>query len=166
MHNKPRPRPGRRHTTATGIRPSQEEDLTRLSSSPVTHPIHSVQHAASEPVDVPSDIEQAIPQESTPPRPGMTSAPPIQPFDVAPQSAKEGGFLGQRWFKLKNRRHHPATEQAYRKSLWGNLKTIIFSSWVNVLLVFVPVVCRLSCVSDNRASLHTQLESMPRSCSV
>lgn len=45
-----------------------------------------------------------------------------------------------RIFKLRNRRHHPATESAYKKSILSNLKTILFSSWVNLLLVFVPIV--------------------------
>jgi hypothetical protein len=52
---------------------------------------------------------------------------------------KKRGFISSRIFRIKNRRHHPSTEQAYRKSFLGNLKTILFSSWVNVLLIFVPV---------------------------
>jgi len=138
VYNKSRPyRPERRHTTATGVLPSsQEVNLTRLPTGPSTVPI---QYAAdTEPQPVQShDIEQAI----TPGGPPAVLTTP-SPNQLEPQQEEQPkrGFISRKILKFRRRRHHPATEQAYKKSIWGNFKAILFSSWINVLLVFVPVV--------------------------
>ena len=135
VYNKTRPpiRPERRHTTATGVlTPSQENSLGPLSS-PATHPI---EHANTEPQPPRHDLEGAITVEV--PLPPITANQSPQ-LPAEQRASKQGIFLG-RILKFRRRRHHPLTEQAYKKTVWGNLKAIVFSSWVNVLLVFVPVV--------------------------
>jgi hypothetical protein len=134
VYNKNRPhRPERRHTTATGISPSRDQDLTRLTATQ-SNPLRLAHTEVESPP--PHDIEQPI----------TLVVPPNSPRPQFSQLTEERGnikksrFLFERIFKFKQRRHHPATEQAYKKSLFDNCKTILFSSWVNVLLVFVPVV--------------------------
>jgi hypothetical protein len=96
-----------------------------------------VHHANTEPQPgQPHDVEQAMTLDAPP----LTIPNPLQPFDEPPPGAKKKGFIARKIFRLRHRRHHPATAQAYEKSIWGNLKAILFSSWVNVMLVFVPVV--------------------------
>jgi hypothetical protein len=134
VYSKSRPgRPERRHTTATGVlSPSQDNELGRFPS-PAAVPVH---HANTEPAR--HDLEEAITLDVPPAR--ITSSPnQVEQLRVEPE-AKKTGFLASKISKFRRRRHHPLTEQAYKKTFWENLKAIIFSSWVNVLLVFVPVV--------------------------
>lgn len=158
MYNKPRPhRPERRHTSATGVNLSSQEDsnLARLTSSPsIRPPIHSntdSQILESHETGTPDIEQQAIAPTHTTPS-ATTSAP--EQFDTEPTNGKKRGFIAGRIFKLRNRQHHPATESAYRKSILSNLKTILFSSWVNVLLVFVPIVLP---IPDFESSAETNL---------
>jgi len=138
VYNKSRPsRPERRHTTATGVlSPSQENSLGQ-PPSPSTRPI---EHANTEPHAPHHDLEEAITLDVPPAR--LTSSPnQVEQLTIEQPPEKKRGFLARKIFKFRRRSHHPLTAQAYKKSILGNLKAIIFSSWVNVLLVFVPVVC-------------------------
>lgn len=140
MYSKSRPsRPERRHTTATGVLSSSQENNLGRFHSPLTCPI---EHANTEPQPPQHDLEEAITLEVPPAR--LTTSPnQVEELAVEQPNEKKRGFLAGKIFKFKRRRHHPLTEQAYKKSVWGNLKAILFSSWVNVLLVFVPVVYML-----------------------
>ena len=129
VYNKARPHRQlrRRHTTsATGgvIAPSADGPISYLPTNPGPEPPI---HAATEPAPHShDDIQDAIELGS--------------PASQEHPDAQRKGFLAGKIFKFRRRRHHPLTEAAYKKSIWGNLRAIIFSSWVNLLLVFVPVV--------------------------
>jgi len=157
VYNKPRPhRPERRHTSATGVNLSSQEDsnLARLTSSPSIRPpiyANTDSQIPESPENGTSDIEQQAITSHT--SPSVTTTVPEQ-FDTEATNRKKRGFIAGRIFKLRHRQHHPATESAYRKSILSNLKTILFSSWVNVLLVFVPIVLP---IPDLKSSAETDL---------
>ena len=135
VYNKSRPRrPERRHTTAAGaLSSSPEANLTRLCTGPSAVPF---QHANTEPQPSQShDIEEAIAADGPP-----ALASRLNQHEPLQEEQPKMGFISEKILKFRRRRHHPATEQAYKKSIWGSFKAILFSRWVNVLLVFVPVV--------------------------
>lgn len=113
--------------------------MARLATSPnIPLPVHANTDSRvldSSQIGTPDIEQQAIALSSSGP---SITTDQIQPFDT--NDAKKRGFIMARIFKLRNRRHHPATESAYSKTILANLKTILFSSWVNLLLVFVPIV--------------------------
>jgi hypothetical protein len=137
IYNKPRPsRAQRRHTTSTAVlTPGQDDYIAALP------PVIPIQHASTEPqASGNTDVEQAVTLDVPPMQ--MTESP-AQVQSVDGERSKEEktiGLFARQIVKIRRRRHHPSTEQAYRKSAWEILKAIIFSSWVNVLLVFVPAV--------------------------
>ena len=137
MRNRPRPRP-RRHSATDVIRPSTRGSPPPLSISPSTL---RTDRAITEPSQLPTLELVGIPEhEIQPEAPRPINSPQPQDLDLERGQPRKKGFLARRLSKLRNGPHHPSTEQAHRKSLRGTLKAILLSSWVNVLLVFVPVV--------------------------
>ena len=53
------------------------------------------------------------------------------------------------WKEKEPRQHSPVTAQAYEKTQFHLFKEILFSSWANVLLVFIPVGIALHFVNVN-----------------
>jgi hypothetical protein len=45
----------------------------------------------------------------------------------------------QHWWSRSRHRHSPVTAAAHQKSAFELFKDVLFSSWANVLLIFVPV---------------------------
>ena len=125
-----RRRPQRRHTTAAGG--TGEIDLTRLSSSPFPFPTEQSTSnlPLQRPITFPVSADQQAPQQTQ-------SASQLEQDRPAPEKK---GFFARKWLGYKQHRHSPVTERAHKIGLLGNLKAILFSSWVNLLLVFVPVV--------------------------
>lgn len=87
--------------------------------------------------------------------PSQLSPLPESPESPHPHVDLETGsevpIVKKHWWSRSSepRQHSPLTESAHNKSAIAILKEIIFSSWVNLLLVFIPVGIALHFVNVN-----------------
>ncbi len=127
---------------------SGEDGVPRASTVPVRGSHHirpNLKTTSSEPIEISGS---SLPSPRTPVSPRVpTPEPPDQPThpDVDLESGSEVPIQNNHWWQRgrnagkEPRQHSAATARAHKKSTFELFKTIIFSSWANVLLVFVPV---------------------------
>ena len=136
-----------------------ETSVRRAATAPVRSDqpqMPSLKTAASAPADEASGASLPSPHPSGSPRPPTPEVPdqPVHP-DVDLESGSEVPIQRQhRWkpgrrAERKPRQHSEATSRAHQKSSYELLKIIVFSSWANVLLVFIPVGIALHFVHVN-----------------
>lgn len=125
-----------------------EDGVPRASTVPVRggHPNRpNLKTTSSEPIELSGS---SLPSPHTPVSPrAPTPEPPDQPThpEVDLESGSEVPIQNHLWWQRgrnagkEPRQHSAATSRAHKKSTLELLKAIIFSSWANVLLVFVPV---------------------------
>ena len=93
----------------------------------------------------------AVPSPVTPPR-LHSPEPNSHPRSVDLETGREVPVPKKRWWKRNNRgtrRHSEATLRAHQKSVLQIFREILFSGWVNLLLVCVPVGIALHFVNVN-----------------
>jgi hypothetical protein len=78
--------------------------------------------------------------------------PSQAPGDTDLENGSQTSIMKHHWWQRKRsspRQHSPATLEAHKKSPLELFKDIIFSSWANLLLVFIPVGIALHFVNVN-----------------
>lgn len=101
-------------------------------------PIDSIQKAQSAPAG-PSIDANAAPDSAAVRSPGSPTQPP-ESLDL--ENSSQTPITRQHWWQRKRsrpREHSPRTAEAHEKSASRLFKEILCSTWVNVLLVFIPV---------------------------
>jgi hypothetical protein len=101
-------------------------------SQPHSLPLEPVRKTQSSPVDGPSGPDAFPP-------PDTSSLPP---GDTDLENGSQVSMTKHHWWQRKRtarREHSPVTMAAHKKSPLALFKDIMFSSWANLLLVFIPV---------------------------
>ena len=120
---------------------SQTMSTGPLSQSDST-PLELLQNSQTTPADSP--IHGNPPSE---PDASHTSEDPPEarsqaPSDIDLENGSETSIKKRHWWQRKRagpRQHSAVTAQAHAKSSFELFKEIMFSSWANLLLVFIPV---------------------------
>lgn len=100
-------------------------------------------------VPTPLPGSTGIPSPITPP--GIRSPEPSTYPSVDLENGSEVPISKKHWWSSKSgpQGHSEATSASYKKSPLQIFKEIMFSSWVNLLLVFIPVGIALHFVNVN-----------------
>jgi len=107
-------------------------------SQPESIPIDSIRKAQSAPSNPTIDVN-ATPDPAGFHPPDSPNQPPVSP-DL--ENGSQTPIARQHWWQRKRsgpRNHSPLTAEAYKKSASRLFKEILCSTWVNILLVFIPV---------------------------
>jgi len=121
-------------------------------SQPESIPIDSIRKAQSAPS---APANTSITPNAAPDSAAAVSSPgsPIQPPESLDlENGSQTPITRQHWWQRKRsppREHSPRTAEAHEKSASRLFKEILFSTWVNVLLVFIPVGIALHFVTIN-----------------
>ena len=139
------------HTTEDGVQ--RASTVPVLGSQPLRPKITPTSSAPVGQFPGPSPSTPHTPISPLTPTP----EPPNQPThpDVDLESGSEVPMQNKHWWQLGRnaakdpRPHSEATSRAHKKSAFELLKTILFSSWANLLLVFIPVGIAMHFVNVN-----------------